>query len=440
MEEVTWNDGWTIPESASNVIWRIMVTDIDERQLELKSGSSFAMVQNSKIPNKIATWNIGPSSLNPPDLILYPGIPVYLYFSLNGPNSLSYMSTPIPISSNFITILGQFIEADDTRKDFAQTIPFEAVLVTGSPEIATTTTLNAISSPQTARTPSTVSGQINNVNTMLPAVPSGSIVVMQCRQNGSQYWEDLIPQTTTSAGGSFSGQLIPPHAGLYQFRAFFQGASQGSNTWSYSFSQIQTIVVNKASSTTVVTIAPVALGQNALVTANINPSFATGTVNFEVSVNSGPYSPIGSSTITSGSASIPYAGMIEGNTYAFRASYLGDSDVLTSNSSPVSLYLVTFTQSGLGSDATGTLLTVEGTPRTILPFKEWVCSSGSTTFSYTNTISSTVAGKRYVLTAVNFFFSAKWTYRPNYCYGSLQDSIFVNGFFFEGINDRSRLV
>ena len=72
-----------------------------------------------------------PSPLNPPNLTLQPWDSKYLYF--NGSANLNNMGSPYPISSNYITIIGQFIEPDGiTRKDFAQTIPFEAVLVTGA--------------------------------------------------------------------------------------------------------------------------------------------------------------------------------------------------------------------------------------------------------------------------------------------------------------------
>jgi hypothetical protein len=125
----TWHSGWTIPSGTSNVIWRILVADIDDRQLILSSKSSFALVQNSDQSNKIATWDIGPSNLNPPNLTLKPGQYNFLYFSLNGGN-INNLLVPNPISSNFLTVVGNFVEHDGSQTPFGQTIPFEAVLVT----------------------------------------------------------------------------------------------------------------------------------------------------------------------------------------------------------------------------------------------------------------------------------------------------------------------
>lgn len=125
----TWHSGWSIPQNTQNIIWRILIANIDDRQIVLSTTSSFAMVQNSQQPNKIATWDIGPTNLNPS--YLDPGHYYFLHFSLNGPNSLSYMYSPNPISSNFLTFIGNFVEADNSVTPFGQTIPFEAILVTG---------------------------------------------------------------------------------------------------------------------------------------------------------------------------------------------------------------------------------------------------------------------------------------------------------------------
>jgi hypothetical protein len=64
-------------------------------------------------------------------------------------------------------------------------------------------------------------------------------------------------------------------------------------------------------------------------------------------------------------------------------------------------YLITFTQTGLDSSASGTVLTVNGNPSgfTNLPLNMWVDSGSSITYAYTNASSSTV-GKRFILTSV----------------------------------------
>jgi len=65
---------------------------------------------------------------------------------------------------------------------------------------------------------------------------------------------------------------------------------------------------------------------------------------------------------------------------------------------------VTFAQSGLTSDATGTVATIAGAAKTYsnLPFTLWVdASSGSVTYSYTATVTSSITGKQYVKTSID---------------------------------------
>lgn len=128
---LTWHEGWKIPQGTGDVIWRILVANIDNRQIILGSTSSFALIQNSQQQQKIITWNIGPSSLNPPSMTLKPGRYYFLYFSIkNGSTNINELHTPNPICSNFLTFIGSFVEQVGPPTPFGQTIPFEAVLVT----------------------------------------------------------------------------------------------------------------------------------------------------------------------------------------------------------------------------------------------------------------------------------------------------------------------
>jgi hypothetical protein len=65
-------------------------------------------------------------------------------------------------------------------------------------------------------------------------------------------------------------------------------------------------------------------------------------------------------------------------------------------------YQVTFTQSGLNSDATGTVVTVNGTPLTYsnLPYTIWVDENSIILYSYEGTVTSTITGKRFILLSV----------------------------------------
>lgn len=333
---ITWNDGWTIPQNPGNVIWRILVEDIDERPIVINTNSSFALIQNSQQPNKIATWQI--DSSHPENLLLTPGRRVYLNFSLNGPNKLDYMYSPIPIASNFLTILGSFVESDGSLKGFAQTIPFEAVRIINLPPINTMTNLNTIPSSPTVRQSTTVTGRVVVANSSYPSVPSGSVVVIQYRELGSLDWITILDsRITTGTNGDFSGSFAPPHAGTYEFRATFPGVVKGQQEWSPSSSGLQTITVNKATSTTIINPSTITLGQSTSAMATITPNWATGTVTFEVSNDGGTsYSPLGTKIVTSGSAAsdlyTPTAPTSATINYTFRATYSGDSDAIGSTS------------------------------------------------------------------------------------------------------------
>jgi len=65
-------------------------------------------------------------------------------------------------------------------------------------------------------------------------------------------------------------------------------------------------------------------------------------------------------------------------------------------------YQVTFAQTGLGADASGTVVTVNGTPLTYsnLPYSIWVDENSVIVYSYEGTVSSTISGKRFALLSV----------------------------------------
>jgi hypothetical protein len=61
-------------------------------------------------------------------------------------------------------------------------------------------------------------------------------------------------------------------------------------------------------------------------------------------------------------------------------------------------FQLTFAQSGLGGDATGTIVTVNGGAKSTLPFSDWFDSGASVPYTYADAVSSSVSGKRYALT------------------------------------------
>ena len=66
-------------------------------------------------------------------------------------------------------------------------------------------------------------------------------------------------------------------------------------------------------------------------------------------------------------------------------------------------YLVTFTQTGLDSTASGTIVTVNGNSETfgVLPYSLWVNSGSSVTYTYNNPVSSTSSSKRFRLNSIS---------------------------------------
>jgi len=68
----------------------------------------------------------------------------------------------------------------------------------------------------------------------------------------------------------------------------------------------------------------------------------------------------------------------------------------------VTQYSVTFNQTGLSSDATGTIVTVNGTLKTLtqLPYTLWADNGSSVTYSYTSPVPSSVSGKQFRLNNV----------------------------------------
>jgi hypothetical protein len=80
--------------------------------------------------------------------------------------------------------------------------------------------------------------------------------------------------------------------------------------------------------------------------------------------------------------------------------YVVPSSVETVTANYKTQYQVTFSQTGLDTTATGTVVTVGGTPKTItdLPYSDWFDSG--TTYSYSTPVTSSFSGTRFRLTEV----------------------------------------
>ncbi len=128
-----WQSGWTIPKTADEVTWRILLRNVDQRQITLRDTSFFNLVCNNNIPNNILDWYIDDDAAR---RVFNPGQYHYVHFTVDkngkpqGINSFQEWTSCI----NFLVLTGIF----EDGSYIGQTIPFEAVLVTPEPELTIT--------------------------------------------------------------------------------------------------------------------------------------------------------------------------------------------------------------------------------------------------------------------------------------------------------------
>jgi len=132
-----WRSGWTIPKGTKDVTWRILVVNVDDRAINATEKSCFTLISNDNSPKDPLPWYI---DIDPKvkQMTFKPGVFTFVYYAWSKPVSeggaskqgvtgMSESTTNI----NFLTFFGSFIEANGSLTPFGQTIPFEAVLITG---------------------------------------------------------------------------------------------------------------------------------------------------------------------------------------------------------------------------------------------------------------------------------------------------------------------
>ena len=135
-----WESGWAIPKQTNDVTWRLMLVNVDTRVLTINTASFFDLVVNDNEPKTDLKWYVSASQ----EKTLVPGEYYYIEFSADvhgNPQGISGFSEGYTCI-NFLTFTGSF----DDGMPFGQTIPFEAVLITGS------TTVAVAATPATIRT------------------------------------------------------------------------------------------------------------------------------------------------------------------------------------------------------------------------------------------------------------------------------------------------
>jgi hypothetical protein len=137
-ENGVWESGWTIPNTAEDVTWSILIRNIDQRGISLNDTSFFTLVGNENIPNSELEWYIDTDLTN---RTFEPGDYHYIQFNRNNVGKEVGIYSQWTSCINFLVLTGYY----DDETPFGQTIPFEAVLIIPEPELALTanpTTIN----------------------------------------------------------------------------------------------------------------------------------------------------------------------------------------------------------------------------------------------------------------------------------------------------------
>jgi len=129
-----WQPGWTIPKGTNKVTWRILVVNIDDRDIVISEKSCLTLISNDNDPKDPLTWYIDPTLSN---ITFTPGIFTFVYYTWDKPISETGAKqqaiTGMKESTtciNFLTFFGSFVEPNGNLTSYGQTIPFEAVRVT----------------------------------------------------------------------------------------------------------------------------------------------------------------------------------------------------------------------------------------------------------------------------------------------------------------------
>jgi len=129
-----WRNGWTIPKGTKDVTWRILLVNVDDRDIIITDTSCLTLISNDNSPKDPLPWYVDPTLSQ---TTFKPGIFNFVYYTWSKPFSESGASkqgvTGITESTtciNFLTFFGSFVEPDGILTPFGQTIPFEAVLIT----------------------------------------------------------------------------------------------------------------------------------------------------------------------------------------------------------------------------------------------------------------------------------------------------------------------
>src|SRR3989449_948458 len=280
-------------------------------------------------------------------------------------------------------------------------------------QLQTTTTLNAIPSPlRPGQTNVSFSGKVDS---LLPP-PAESTVELRTLIAGCSNSGIVTGIASTDAGGNFSGTFTAPSTfGTFSYKAHFPQVTVFRGTsaaqWTPSDSDCRTVAVgllvtfdatNLGGDVTASTaVLSVTIGAGPAVTTTKSDLPKTFVVLSGTSISYSYNSPIASTSVTKQYRWSTTAGT---GSAAGRTTQSG-SFTASANSSVTANYTtqfqLTFAQSGIGGDSTGSVVTINGSVTKTaaqLPFSAFFDRGATVTYAYADPVASTVAGQRYALT------------------------------------------
>lgn len=293
------------------------------------------------------------------------------------------------------------------------TVPYQAFFDSGS--TVTYTYLNPVAS--------TVSGKQYALTTPAPT-PASPITVSAATTIAASYktqWQLTFTQTGVGADGT--GTIVSVNGAgqsTLPYQAFFDAGS--TVTYAYADPVASTAPGKRYALTTPspTPASPITVSAAVTVTGRYKVQWqltftqsgigadGTGTI---VTVNGTGQSTLPYQAFFDEGSNVTYAysdpvtSTVPGKRYALSvpapapASPITVSAAVTVTGTYKTQWQVTFAQSGVGADGTGTIVTVNASPQSVLPYQAYFDEGSSVTYAYSDPVASSVPGKRYALTA-----------------------------------------
>ena len=243
-----WRVGWSIPKSATDVTWRILLANVDSRPIVITDRSCFTLVGNEQQQNKIVSWFVNPEM---GDLTFQPGYYYDVFYTWASPYSAASNTIQKPNALtvgipciNFLTFTGSFMELNGTLTPFGQTIPFEGVLITDE---------TMVDSVTAAANPDNIRNDGDSTSSVTATVLDGRGTPM------ANMWVDL----STSAGTLSETRVLTDAAGMVTVTLTSSNSRTSAVVYAACQGVIGTCKVNFTPATRIsVTADPVVISKN----------------------------------------------------------------------------------------------------------------------------------------------------------------------------------